>query len=111
MNAKEKKKQMRQEMRQIAHISNLVVLIIAVKALFAQSCLTLCGPMDCTQPTRLLCLRDSAASDTGLVATSVSGGSSRPRDGTCISRVSGTDRRIPYCLSQRGFPRAVNTVN
>ena len=66
MNSKENKKEMRQEMRQIAYISNPVVLIVAVKALFDQSCLTLCGHMDYTQPTRLLCLRDSAASDTGV---------------------------------------------
>ena len=61
----------------------------------AQSCLTLCNPMDCSPPgssargifqARIL----------GWVAISSSRGSSQPRDGTRISWVSCTGRRILY---------------
>ena len=70
-----------------------------------QSCLTLCNPMDCTQPgysvhgipqTRIL----------ERVATPFSRGSSPPRDGTCISFVSCIDRWIFYHTKGRfGFNR------
>ena len=70
-----------------------------------QSCLTLCNPMDCTQPgysvhgipqTRIL----------EWVATPFSRGSSPPRDGTCTSFVSCIDRWIFYHTKGRfGFNR------
>ena len=62
---------------------------------FAQSCLTHCGPMDCSQP---------GFSVHGIlqariwewVATSYSWGSSWPRDWTHDSCVSCTDKKILY---------------
>ena len=61
----------------------------------AQSCLTLCDPMDCSLPG------SSAhgifqATKLGWVANSSSRGSSQHRDGTRISWVSCTGRRILY---------------
>ena len=64
-------------------------------AMCAQSCLTLCDPMDC-EPTRLLCPWNFPGKNPGVVAISLSRGSSPPRDQT---HVSCTGRQILYCLA------------
>ena len=59
-----------------------------VKVLVAQSCLTLCDPMDCS-PTRLLCPWNSPAKNTGVVTIPFSRGSFQPRDQTQVSCIAG----------------------
>ena len=67
----------------------------ATAAKSLQSCLTLCDPMDWSQP-------GSSAHGTSQarilewVAMPSSGGSSRPRDRTCVSYVSCIDRQVLY---------------
>ena len=62
-----------------------------------QSCLTLCGPMDCSSPSSPV-HGVSQARILEWVAISFSRESSWPRDWTCISCVS--------CISRRIFTRA-----
>ena len=50
----------------------------------AQSCPTLCNPMDC-KPTRLLCLWNFPGKNSGVAAISSSRESSPPRDRTHVS--------------------------
>ena len=68
-----------------------------VKVLAAQSCPTLCDPMDCSLPGSSV-HRILQARILEWVAISFPGGSSQPRDQTCISYVSCTGRQILYCL-------------
>ena len=76
-----------------------------VTVLVAQSCPTLCDPIDCSPP---------GSSVHGIfqarilewVAISFSRGSSWPRDWTWVSHISG---RFFYCLSHRGSP--FNSIN
>ena len=56
--------------------------------LVAQSCLTLCDPMDC-RPPRLLCPWDFPARILEWVAISFSRGSCQPSDGTWVSCTAG----------------------
>ena len=53
-----------------------------------QSCPTLCDPMDCTLPGSSI-HRVLQARILDYVAISLSRGSSRPRDRTCVSRITG----------------------
>ena len=63
--------------------------------LFSQSCLTLCGSMDCSSP---------GSSVHGIlqarmlewVAISFSEGSSQPRDQTCVSHVFCIGRQVTW---------------
>ena len=72
-----------------------VCVCVCMYAKSLQSCLTLCDPMDCSPP---------GSSVHGIlqarilewVAMPFSRGSSRPRDGTCISGVSCIGRRVLY---------------
>ena len=64
-----------------------VCVCVCVCVLAAQSCPTLCDPVDCSPPDSSV----HGISQTGIlewVAISSSRGSSRPRDWTCISHVS-----------------------
>ena len=73
---------------------------IVVFCMFAQLCLTLCNPMDCS-------LRGSSvhgilqAGILECVAILSSRGSSQPRDGTHISCISCIGRGILYCWATR----------
>ena len=51
-----------------------------MKALVAQQYLTLCDPMDCMQPARLLCAWDSPGGDAGVGGHSLTPGD-RPNPG------------------------------
>ena len=62
-------------------------------SLCAQSCLTLCGPMDCSPPVSSVC-GIFQASILEWVAISYSGGSFRPRDQTRVSCVSCIGRQF-----------------
>ena len=71
------------------------VSVLEKKELVTHSCPTLCNPMDCSPPgssvhgilqARLL----------EWVAMPSSRGSSRPRDQTCVSFISGIGRRVLY---------------
>ena len=68
---------------------------------WAQSCPTLCDPMDCSPPGSAVhgILK---ARILEWVAVSSSAGSSHPRDQTCISCVSYSSRRILYHKHQEG---------
>ena len=66
--------------------------------LVAQSCLTLCGPMDCSLPGSSV-HRIFQAKILEWVAISYSRGSSQPRDQTRISCVSCISRQILYCCA------------
>ena len=72
-----------------------------VKVPIPQSYLTLCDPMDCMQPTRLLWPWNSPGKNNGvfLVAIPLSRGSSRPRDQTWASCIG---RQILYHLTPPG---------
>ena len=59
-----------------------------VKVLFAQSCLTLCNPMDCSPPGSSVC-GILQARILEWVAVSFFRGSSQPRDQTQVSRIAG----------------------
>ena len=69
-----------------------------------QSCLTLCNPMDCHPPGSSV-HGVSQARILEWLALASSGGSSQPRNRTCLSCVSCTDRRVLY-LEQVGVGRA-----
>ena len=75
-------------------VSELVSEMRRLKALVAQSCLTLCDRMDCTSVHGIL-----QASTLEWVAIPFSRGSSSPRDRTWAS---GNYRWIPYHLATRG---------
>ena len=62
--------------------------LISVCVLVAQSCPTLCDPMDCSPPGSSV-HGILQAGTLGWVATSFSRGSSRPRDQTCVSCITG----------------------
>ena len=76
---------------------------LKVKMKVAQSCLTLCDPMDCSPP---------GSSVPGIlqarilewVAFPFSKGSSQPWDRTWVSRVSCIGRQVLYSLSHQGSP-------
>ena len=55
-----------------------IAVLVSDKVLITQSHLTLCNPMDCSRPPRLLCSWDSPGKNTGVVV--FSRGSSQPRD-------------------------------
>ena len=61
---------------------------LATESMRAQSCLTLCDPMDCSPPGSFV-HQISQARILEWVAISSSRGSSRPRDWTCISCMVG----------------------
>ena len=61
----------------------------------AQLCPTLCDPMDCSPPGSSV-LGIFQAKMLEWLAISYSRGSSRPKDGTCISCVSSIGRQILY---------------
>ena len=65
--------------------------------MYAQSCPTLCDPMDCSTPGSSV-QRISQARVLEAVAISSSRGAARPRDQTHISYVSCTGRQILYQL-------------
>ena len=67
----------------------------------AQSCLTLCGPMDCSLPGSSA-LGILQARILEWVALPSSRGPSRPRDGTHISRVSCIGRWVLYTTMPPG---------
>ena len=69
----------------------------------AQSCPTLCNPMDCSPPGSSV-HGISQARILEWVVISSSRRSSRPRDWTRVSCVSCIGRWIPYCLNNRGSP-------
>ena len=48
------------------HYNHLLTILSSPVCLFAQTCLTLCNPMVCMQPTRLLYSRDSPGKNTGV---------------------------------------------
>ena len=54
---------------------------------------TLCDPVDCSPPGPSV---HGVSQKTGVVAISSSSGSSRSRDGTHVSRVPCTGRRVLY---------------
>ena len=58
----------------------------AVRCLVAQSCLTLCDPMDCRPPGSSV-HGDSPGRNTELVAMLSSRGSCQPRDPTQVSHI------------------------
>ena len=77
-----------------------------VKGKVAQSCLTLCDPLDCSLPVSSV-HGILQARTLEWVAVPFSRGSSQPRDRTQISRVAGgffTAERILYQLSYEGSP-------
>ena len=74
----------------------------AMKVKVAQSCLTLCYPMDYTVHGIL------QARILEWVAFLFSRGSSQPRDQTRVSRIAGI--RILYQLSHQGSPRILKWV-
>ena len=55
-------------------------------------------------PARLLCPSNSPARALEWAAIPCSGGSSRPRAGTCASYVSGIGRWVLYCWCHLGSP-------
>ena len=67
----------------------------------AQSCLTLCNPMDPTEPTRLLCPCNSPGRNLEWAAIPFSRGSSWPGNWT---RVSWNCRQSLYHLNHQGRP-------
>ena len=77
-----------------------------MKGKVAQSCLTLCDPLDCSPPGSSV-HGILQARTLEWVAVPFSRGSSQPRDRTQISRVAGgffTAERILYQLSYEGSP-------
>ena len=70
------------------------------KVLVAQSCLTLCNPMDCSPPGSSV-HGISQARILEWVAMPFSRGSSWPRDRTHVSCIAGTGRQIPYHWATR----------
>ena len=68
--------------------------------LVAQSCPSLCVPMDCDQPGPSPW--NFPGKNTGVGCISFSRGSSQPRDGTHISWVSCLSRQILYHQSHLG---------
>ena len=63
-----------------------------------------CNPMDCSLPGSSVHEIFQARIKLEWVAVSFSKGSSRPRDWTCVSRVSCIGRQILYHLSPQGSP-------
>ena len=85
------------------HSNPLILKVLLLSCcLVAQSCLTLCDPMDCS-PIRLLCPWDLPDKNTGVGCISFSTGSSWPRDRTRISCIG---RQIPYHWVTREAPSA-----
>ena len=81
----------------------LGVCIISCVCMHAQSCPTLCNPMDCSPPGSSV-HGISQARILEWVAISSSRGSSWPRDRTHVSCVSCIGRWILYFLSYQGSP-------
>ena len=69
-----------------------------------KSCLTLCHPTDCSPPDSSV-LGTLQARTLEWVAMPSSRGSSRPRDGTCVSSISCTGRRALYHWPFRRYGR------
>ena len=67
----------------------------------AQSCPTLCDPMDCSLPGSSVHPWDFPGKSTGMGCHCLLQGSSRPRDQIRVSRIVG---RFFYRLSHRGSP-------
>ena len=65
------------------------------RVICAQSCLTLCNPMDYS-PAGSSVHGIPQARILEWVSTSYAKGSSKPKDRTCVSYVSCTDRQVPY---------------
>ena len=68
----------------------------------AQSCLTLCDPMDYSPPG--LCPWNFPGKNTGVSCHSCSRGSSQSRDSTCVSCISCTGRQILSHCATWGTP-------
>ena len=87
-------------------LSIIIYLNIKYKHVRAQSCLTLCYPMDCSPP---------GSSVRGIVparilewvAISSSRGSSKHRDQICVSCISSIGRRVLYHQATLGSPMGV----
>ena len=69
--------------------------------LVAQSCLTLCDPMDCSLPGSSI-HGVFLARVLAWVAVAFSGGSSRPRDRTQVSHIAG--RRVTLWATKEAHP-------
>ena len=69
----------------------------------AQSCLTLCGPMDCSLPGSSV-HENFQTRTLEWVAISYSRGFSQPRNWTCVSRVSCNGRWVLYHKCHLGTP-------
>ena len=80
------------------HFPNTLLFISA--HVCAQSCRTLCDPVDCSPPGSSV-RGISQARTLEWVAISSSRGSSQPRDWTCIFC---TGRWVLYCSAYQGFP-------
>ena len=81
-----------------AHTGRVIKMLIGPCVLVAQSCPTLCSPMDCSPP-RLLCPWDSPSKNTGAGSHSPLQGSSWPRDWIQVSCM-----QTLYHLSHQGSP-------
>ena len=73
----------------------------------AQSCLSLCNPMDCSPPGRSV-HGDSPSKNTGAVALSSPRGSSQPRNWTHVYCVSCTGGQVLY---HWGFQKLLSVVS
>ena len=81
----------------------ILISIASVLCSDAQSCPTLCVPMDCSLPGPSV-HGISQARILEWVTIFFSRGSSQSRDGTCISYISYIDRRILYRKRHLGSP-------
>ena len=84
-----------------------VVLFCICLCLHTESSPTLCNPMDCGPPTRLLCPWNFLGKNTGASAISFSRWSSQSSNRTLISCVSWIGRQVLYQLSHWGSPFCV----
>ena len=83
----------------------------------AQSCLTLCNPMDCS-PSGFSVYGDSPGKNTGVGCHFQSRGSSQPRNGTWVSYTSCLGRQILYhcttweaqTLQRQQMPRTLKSL-
>ena len=76
-------------------------LFVCVCVLVTQSCLTLCDPMDCSPPSRLLCPSDFPGKNTGVGCHAFLQGIF-PTEGSNLGLLHG--RQILYPLSHQNYP-------
>ena len=84
-------------------VKNVMGILIEVKVLITQSCMTLCNPMDCSLPGSSV-YGISQARTLEWIAISSSRGSSQPRDQTHVSCVSCIGKVDSLPLSHLGKP-------